>query len=235
MFSAGGDPKSYAQQTPQGEGEGEGEEGDTAPPEGAYIAGHGATMLGKAEADAFARDLYEWASLPQFTICCMNGSAMGLGVGLVAACDMAVAVKTAHATLSEVKLGVMPAAISPHVIRTLGFANAKRLFCTAENTNMNTAMEIGLVQRIVGDNSEFPGVIREIAQKIQACSPPALAAAKRMILNTISYPVSESMVDFSAKEYARIRKTPECEEGMKAIGLKKKPSWVESAIAVKDA
>merc|ERR1719464_54370 len=235
MFSAGGDPKSYAQQTPQGEGEGEGEEGDTAPPEGSYIAGHGATLVGKASAEAFARDLYDWASLPQFTICCMNGSAMGLGVGLVSVCDMTVAVKTAHATLSEVKLGVMPAAVSPHVIRTLGFGNAKRLFCTAENTNMSTAMEIGLVQRVVGDISEFPGVIREIALKIQACSPLALAAAKQMILNTIHHPISESMIDFSSKEYARIRKTPACEEGMKAIGLKKKPSWVETAIAVKDA
>merc|ERR1712107_59947 len=114
-----------------------------------------------------------------------NGSAMGGGVGLVCVCDMVVAVRTAHATLSEVKLGVIPAVISPHVIRTIGTANAKRLFCTAENANMQTAMEIGLVQRIVNDVSEFPAVIKEIATKVQACSPGAVASAKQVILNTL--------------------------------------------------
>merc|ERR1712013_309638 len=99
----------------------------------------------------------------------MNGSAMGLGVGLVAACDMAVAVKTAHATLSEVKLGVIPAVITPHVVRTVGLSNTKRLACTAENTNMVMAMHIGLVQRVVSDASEFPAVIKEVVAKLQNC------------------------------------------------------------------
>mmetsp|Transcript_28278 Transcript_28278/g.81137 ORF Transcript_28278/g.81137 Transcript_28278/m.81137 type:complete len:386 (+) Transcript_28278:84-1241(+) len=232
MFCAGGDPKSY--QLPNA-GEGEEEEEGALPP-GDFIAGYGKTLQGaKLGPDALARDMYDWATLPQFTICCMNGSAMGNGVGLVSACDMVVAVRTAHATLSEVKLGVSPAIIAPHVIRTVGVHNAKRLFATAENANMQTAMDIGLVQRVVNDVSEFPGVIKEISMKIQACAPAAVAAAKQTILNCLYQPISESMIDFTAKEYARIRKTDECEAGMKALGMKKKPAWVETTIQVKES
>lgn len=233
MFCAGGDPKSFQQAQGMNEGE---EEDEGGPPPGSYITGLGKALQGvKVGTDAFARDMYDWASLPQFTICCMNGSAMGGGVGLVSVCDMVVAVRTAHATLSEVKLGVIPAVISPHVIRTLGTANAKRLFCTAENANMQTAMDIGLVQRVVNDVSEFGGVIKEIAHKIQACAPAAVAAAKMTILNTLSQPLSETLIDYTAKEYARIRKTDECEAGMKALGMKKKPHWVENTIQVKES
>eukprot|EP00418_Pyrodinium_bahamense_P095292 CAMPEP_0179048732 /NCGR_PEP_ID=MMETSP0796-20121207/19857_1 /TAXON_ID=73915 /ORGANISM="Pyrodinium bahamense, Strain pbaha01" /LENGTH=389 /DNA_ID=CAMNT_0020745203 /DNA_START=40 /DNA_END=1209 /DNA_ORIENTATION=+ len=237
MFCAGGDPKSF-QQAQAGAGmiEGEAEEEQTGPPPGPYISGMSNMLQGnKQSAEAFARDIYEWASLPQFTICCMNGSAMGGGVGLVAACDMVIAVRTAHATLSEVKLGVIPAVISPHVIRTLGTANSKRLFCTAENANMHTAMEIGLVQRVVNDISEFPAAIKEIAQKVQACAPAAVAAAKQTILSCQNQAFSESMIDFTAREYARIRKTDECEAGMKALGMRKKPAWVDNAIQVKES
>merc|ERR1719413_260628 len=107
-------------------------------------------------AAGLAREFFEWASLPQFTIALLNGSAMGGGVGLVCCCDMAVGVKTAHVTLSEVKLGVIPAVISPHVIRTIGSANAKKLFVTAENCTMQQAKAYGMVQRIVDSASEFP-------------------------------------------------------------------------------
>jgi enoyl-CoA hydratase/carnithine racemase len=233
FFCAGGDPKSFqaAQGVPQ-----EGEEDATGPPSGASIsAAAGYLASNKQGTDAFARDCYEWASLPQFTICCLNGSAMGGGVGLMCCTDMVVAVRTAHATLSEVRLGVIPAVISPHVIRTIGTANAKRLFCTAENTNMTTAMEMGLVQRVVNDVAEFPAVIKEIAQKIQSCAPGALAIAKQTVLNALYQPASESLIEYTAREYARIRKTKECEEGMAALGNKKKPTWVGSAISVKDA
>mmetsp|Transcript_19736 Transcript_19736/g.57261 ORF Transcript_19736/g.57261 Transcript_19736/m.57261 type:complete len:392 (-) Transcript_19736:93-1268(-) len=233
MFCAGGDPKSFQQAQGIGEAEGveEGAEPTAMPPQ--YIVGLGKSMQPGRHFEPFARDMYDWASLPQFTICCMNGSAMGGGVGLASACDMVVAVKTAHITLSEVKLGVIPAVISPHVLRTIGTANSKRLFCTAENANMQTAIEMGLVQRIVNDVSEFPVVVKEISQKLQACAPGAVAVAKQTILNCLNQPVSESLVQHSAKEYARVRKTQECEEGMKALAAKKKPSWVENAIQVK--
>jgi len=230
MFCAGGDPKAF-QQT----GAAAIQDGEDANPRGGDIAGQRRLI----EADeihhsGFARDLYEWASLPQFTICCLNGSAMGAGVGLLSVCDMAIAVRTAHATLSEVKLGVIPSVISPHVMRTIGTANAKHMFCTAENVNMPTAMQMGLVQRTVNDVSEFPAVVKEISQKLQACAPGAVAAAKQTILDTTYQPVSKSLIEYTAKKYAAVRKTQECEEGMKALFEKKKPTWVDKAIQVKE-
>lgn len=247
MFCAGGDPKSFqAAQAGAGVISGPaaaaGDDGQAQPafvnlnPPGPHIALAAKYMADNLEsAKHFARDMYEWASLPQFTICCLNGSAMGGGVGLVCACDYAIAVKAAHASLSEVKLGVIPAVISPHVIRTIGVANAKRLFCTAENANMTTALEMGFVQRVVNDISEFPAIIKEMAQKIQACAPGAVAAAKQTILNCLNQPMSESLMDYTAKEYTRIRKGDECEEGMKAFAAKQRPYWVDALIDVKEA
>merc|ERR1712107_636680 len=105
----------------------------------------------QAGADMLARSM-----LPQYTVCCVNGSAMGGGVGLICNCDYVVAVKSAHVSLSEVKLGVIPAVISPHVVRTIGTSNARRLFTTAENCNMQTCQNIGMVHRIVDPVDDFP-------------------------------------------------------------------------------
>merc|ERR1719436_1132816 len=104
----------------------------------------------------------------------MNGSSMGGAVGYMSCCDYVVAVKTARMTLSEVKLGVIPAVVSTHVIRTIGTANSKRLFCTAENYTMDGAKEIGIVHRIVNNITEFPAVVKEVAGRIQAVAPRAL-------------------------------------------------------------
>merc|ERR1719356_2243497 len=83
-----------------------------------------------------------WAKLPQFTICLVNGSAMGGGVGCVCCCDYVIAVKKAYFVLSEVKIGVIPATISPYVIAKIGIANSKKLFCCAENYNAERAKGI---------------------------------------------------------------------------------------------
>lgn len=236
MFCAGGDPKSF-QQAQSGAGVIANVNGQSMAenPPGPHIALAAKYMMDNQEsARAFARDMYDWASLPQFTICCLNGSAMGGGVGLVSVCDYAVAVKAAHASLSEVKLGVIPAVISPHVIRTIGVTNAKRLFCTAENANTTTGLEMGLFQRVVNDISEFPAVIKEIAQKIQACAPGAVAAAKQAVLNCLNQPMSESLIDYTAREYSILRKSKECQEGMQALAAKQRPSWVDRQIDVKE-
>mmetsp|Transcript_113094 Transcript_113094/g.320374 ORF Transcript_113094/g.320374 Transcript_113094/m.320374 type:complete len:392 (+) Transcript_113094:81-1256(+) len=238
MFCAGGDPKTFqAAQAAAGAIGGGGDGGEPENPSGAIITGTAAYLGGaggnESSAVGFARDLAEWASLPQFTICCMNGSAMGGGVGLICNCDMVVAVKSAHCTLSEVKLGVIPATISPHVIRTIGESNSKRLFSTAENCNMAAAMDFGLVQRIVNDTSEFPVVVAEMAKKIQGLASGALAATKQTLLNTINQPTSQTLLTYVCTEYARIRKDKECEEGMNALSQKKKPVWVDRKIDVK--
>jgi methylglutaconyl-CoA hydratase len=233
MFCAGGDPKAFQQgqaaQEDQGPAEG--------PPVGAEIIKSVDDYSGqfvRKGLDLMSRDLYEWATLPQFTLCCMNGSAMGHGIGFVSVCNMVVAVRTAHATLSEAKLGVVPATVAPYVINTIGMSNAIRLFATAENATMQTAIEMGLVQRIVNDVNDFPVVIKEVTAKIQACAPNAIAAGKQVILNCLHQPMSENMMQYISGDYARVRKAQECEEAMKSLGSKKKPSWVANLIALKD-
>jgi len=188
----------------------------------------------KLSAQGFARDMYAMSTLPQFTICCMNGSAMGGGFGLVCACDYVIATKQAHATLSEVKLGVIPAVISPHVSRTIGTANCKRLFCTAENANMQTAVEIGLVHKIVDHPREFPAAIKEMAAKIQLLAPGAVGATKQVLLNCLNQSITTNLIDYTAKEYLRVRRGKECEEGMEALRNKQKPKWVQKPIDVRE-
>jgi len=243
MFCAGGDPKSFqAAQASVGVGalaeEGAGGQPQNQNPHGLVIAGAASYVGGevnKKGGAAAAYDFYAWASLPQFTICCMNGSAMGGGVGIISNCDMVVAVRTAHVTLSEVKLGVIPATISPHVIRTMGASNAKRLFVTAENCNMTLATECGLVQRVVENVAAFPEVIKEVAKEVQKCAPGAIAASKQTILNALNQPFSDQLHDYVCEEYTRARKGEECEDAMKALTSRTKPKWVETVIAVKEA
>lgn len=242
MFCAGGDPKSFqAAQASAGvvaTGEEEEEEIVTAEP-GAILGYSTELEPSKVGADKYAASLarvfFEWATLPQFTIALLNGSAMGGGVGLTCCCDMAIGVKAGHVTLSEVKLGVIPAVISPHVIRTIGAANAKRLFVTAENITMEQAKALGMVQRVVKDPSEFPAAVQEVAQKLQSCAPGAVGAAKKCILNCLNQPMSDSLLQYTAKEYVRTRKSDECEEGMRAVAARSRPNWFTSPIAVKQA
>merc|ERR550514_397102 len=95
-----------------------------------------------------------WAKLPQFTICLVNGSAMGGGVGCVCCCDYVISVKKAYIVLSEVKIGVIPATISPYVVSKLGVSNCKRLMCTAENMTARRCHELGMVDVVVENMKE---------------------------------------------------------------------------------
>jgi len=236
LFCAGGDYKAF-QSAAMGSAE-EGAVDEIDKPLGPRIVKCAETILTAGDGvdmkKGFARDLLEWASLPQFTICCLNGSAMGAGVGLVAVCDMVIAQKTAHISLAEVKLGVIPSDIAPYVVRTVGGTNAKQLFATADNLNMKRAMEIGLVQQVVSDPAAFPGVIAEVAKKIQMTAPGALSASKKALFNCVDEPICESMMGYLSTEYARVRKSEECMEGMKALSSKQRPGWAQTTINVKE-
>lgn len=232
MFCAGGDPKSFQAGAMAVQ---PGEMGDGGVPSGAMITFPArSTEAGKAGTDQFSRDMLGWSTLPQFTICCVNGSAMGAGVGLMCNCDMVIAVKNAHCTLSEVKLGTISPQIAPHIARTIGMANAQRLMCTAENCNMQMALQYGLVQRVVNDSSEFPKVVKEVCGKIQAVAPQALANSKKMILESLNAPMTQKLINHSATEYVKARKDKECEAGLGALRNKQRPYWVEKAIACKE-
>lgn len=228
MFCAGGDPKGF--QSFQGGGE-----GSEANLPGPIISSAGGMIDGnKMSGHSFAAFLYDFARLPQFTIALAQGSAMGGGFGLLCLCDMVICAKNCHFVLSEVKLGVIPATISPHVINKIGVANAKRLFCTAENVSAQMALDIGLVQKVCPVD-KFPEAVAEVCKQIQMCGPRAVAESKKMLMEVVHQPLEEKLLVHTANEYARIRKTEEAVAGMNAVEQKKRPPWVEQLIQPKES
>lgn len=228
MFCAGGDPKSFqaAQNLPKGAVD------VSRPPSGAEITG-AAAFDNKRSANILAGVLFQMANIPQFSIACVNGSAMGGGVGLACICDMVIAVKTAFFTLSEVRLGVIPATISPHVIGKMGATNAKHLFCTAQNVQAAAAKEMGLVNRVVDKVEDFAPIVQEVCKTVQNNAPGALKSTKDTMLKVMNNPISNDLIDFTAEQYAQSRKGSEAETAMKAMSEKKRPSWLEGELLVR--
>src|SRR6185295_8073663 len=135
----------------------------------------------REDAGGMAEMLRRLSTLPQVTIALVHGAAMAGGCGLVSACDIAVATKTASFALSEVRLGIIPAVISPYVIGAIGKRAAQRYFLTAERFDAATAHTLGLVHILVEDQ---PGLAQEserLVQQIFSCAPGAIAAAKDLM------------------------------------------------------
>mmetsp|Transcript_68401 Transcript_68401/g.164182 ORF Transcript_68401/g.164182 Transcript_68401/m.164182 type:complete len:367 (-) Transcript_68401:153-1253(-) len=236
MFCAGGDPKGFqAAQAGAGVIQGEGEVA-AGPPSGESIARAAESGSGNAtSAQTFAKLLYQFATLPQYTIGCAQGSAMGGGVGLLCVCDTVMATQRSFFALSEVKLGVIPATISPYVIRKIGAANAKKVFCTGESIKPMKAAEYGLVQQLLPTKDEFPKAIQKIASQVQQCAPGAVARSKRLISMLMYQPVSESLMRFTAQEYAAVRKGAEADVAIAGLSAKKRPAWMETQLKVDGA
>jgi len=165
----------------------------------------------------FAKFLHGMQTLPQFVVALVNGSCYGGGFGLVSVCDMVIAVKSARFTLSEVKLGVIPATISPYVVAKIGISNAKRLFCTAEAPQAILAKEYGLVNEVVDNATEFDSWKKKLMTQLQACAPNAVAASKRLVMGVANQAITEDLMRYTAGELAKVRSTDEAKAGMIAI------------------
>jgi methylglutaconyl-CoA hydratase len=184
-------------------------------------------------AQDMARVFHEVASLPQFTIAMAQGPAMGGGVGLLSMCDMTLAVEPAWFSLSEVKLGVIPATISPYVVGKIGVANAKRLFCTAERFTAAKAKEYGLVQEVLADEPAMAAFVQKLCSEMTLCAPGAVAASKRLIEGVQGKPIDEQLIAYTAGELAKVRVTDECKEGFAALVEKRKPAWAKTPMSAK--
>merc|ERR1711907_727194 len=131
---------------------------------------------------AAAKQWHTWVTLPQFSVALANGSAMGGGVGMVCMCDYCIACKKAYFVVSEVRIGVIPATISPYVVAKIGPSNAKRMFNTAENMKAaERAKDLGIVNEVVENMKEGHERVRAIAKEIQPCAPQTLAAIKELV------------------------------------------------------
>ncbi len=176
------------------------------------------------DAVALADLLHTLSALSKPTVARVQGAAYGGGVGLVAACDIAVASMSASFSLSEVRLGLIPAVISPYVIAAIGERQARRYFLTAERFDAQEALRIGLVHMAV-EEARLDEAIRGIVGHLSKGGPRALAAAKNLIAAVTNRPIDRKLVEDTADRIARIRVTAEGKEGIAAFLEKRPPAW----------
>ncbi len=177
------------------------------------------------DAGALAELMRVLDTCPKPTIACVQGPAYGGGVGLVACCDMAICVPSASFCLSETKLGIIPAVISPYVVRAIGPRAARRYFLTAEMFDAAEAYRLGLIH-VIDEN--LPAAVEALLVKLRAAGPQAIAETKTLIARVESGPVDEAMITDTAARIARIRVSPEGREGIGAFLAKRKPGWASS-------
>jgi len=155
----------------------------------------------------------------------VHGRALGGGCGLVACCDMAVALESAEFGLPEVKIGLLPGIIGPFVISRIGVANAREYFLTGARFDAERAREIGLVQRVAKDESSMDATLDSWIAELLTASPSAVAAAKKLIFDISNRPV-DSVLDAAALSIANARTSPEGRAGVEAFLSRTKPPWI---------
>jgi len=164
---------------------------------------------------------------PKPVIARVQGDTYAGGMGLVAACDIAVAVDTAWFCLSEVKIGLVPATISPYVIRAMGERAAQRYFLTAERFSAAEAMRIGFVHEVVAADA-LDAKVEQVVKALTSASPAAVGACKRLIRDVAGKAIDDELVAMTVKSIADIRASAEGREGIAAFLQKRKPSWLST-------
>ncbi len=173
-----------------------------------------------------AEVMYKIYTLPKPTIAMVNGAAIGGGTGFLSVCDIAVAVEEAKFGLSEVKIGLVPAAISPYVVRKIGESKAREYFLTGQRISAQKALEIGLINEVV-PRSMLEERIEELIEQFLASGPEAIASCKELILNVPRLSL-EDVKEYTARMIANLRISEEGQEGMSAYLEKRKPRWTHS-------
>ena len=166
------------------------------------------------------------AHLRKPTIARVQGAAYGGGVGLVACCDIAVAAQEATFALSEAKLGLIPAVISPYVIAAIGERAARRYFVTAERFDAAEAWRLGLVHELAATEGDLDEKVGLVVDALLACGPVAQREAKELIRAVSGRPVTSELIQDTAERIAKIRSSPEGREGVAAFLEKRRPAWV---------
>lgn len=176
------------------------------------------------DAMGLAKMLKALHDIPALTVAVVEGNAMGGGAGIVAACDMAVAVEGARFAFSEVKLGLIPATIAPYVIEAVGARRARQLFLTANAFDADYAAHAGLIDLVLPEGSvdEF---ISMLSDSLTNNAPGAMGEAKRLVNDIAHHKIDNSLMDETAKRIARARVSDEGREGVAAFLEKRKASW----------
>ena len=158
------------------------------------------------------------------TIARVQGVALGGGVGLVSCCDMAVAASDASFTLSEVKIGLIPAVISPYVVAAIGQRAARRYFTTAERFDAETAIKLGLVSKAV-EQTQLNHETEKLAETLLANSPSATVEAKQLVFDVAGRLIDDKLIELTCERIAAIRVSANGQEGLSAFLQKRQPTW----------
>ena len=178
----------------------------------------------RKDAEGLARLMHTLDRLPKPVIGVVQGAAYGGGVGLVAACDIAIASTRASFCLSEVKLGLIPAAISPYVVAAIGARQARRYFMTAEVISAACAKEFGLVHEVVAPD-EVESTLAGVLDALFQGAPMAQAEAKDLVFLVDGAPVDQALIVETARRIAERRVSAEGREGVGAFLAKRRPAW----------
>lgn len=186
--------------------------------------GEGSYEDNLANARELADLFHAIAFSPKPTIARVNGAAIGGGLGLVCACDIAVAAEEAKFAASEVRLGLIPATIGPYVVRAIGARWARRLFQTAERMGAAQAAAIGLLHEAVAADA-LDGRVDTLVADLAAGAPGAQKASKDLIDAVVGRAITPELIEVTAERIAQIRAGGEAREGLSAFLEKRKPEW----------
>ena len=179
------------------------------------------------DASALALMLKTLNEIPQPTIARVQGAAFGGAVGLISCCDMAVAASAASFSLSEVKIGLVPATISPYVIAAIGQRAARRYFVTAERFDAHRALQLGLVNEVV-DAEQLDQEIARLINTLLANGPEAVTGAKQLVFDVAGKPIDQQLIDATCETIAAIRVSEQGQEGLQAFLERRKPQWIKN-------
>jgi methylglutaconyl-CoA hydratase len=177
------------------------------------------------EARRLADLFWDIYSFPKPVIGRINGAAIGGGTGFVAVTDIAVAAQSAVFSFSEVKIGVVPACISPYVIKRVGEGKAREFFLTGERLTADRALDAGLVNRAVPDEM-LDATVNGLIESLISSGPEAIRVCKEL-LQTVPSLTVDDFKEYTARVIAELRQSPEGQEGMDAFLNKRKPKWTE--------
>jgi methylglutaconyl-CoA hydratase len=188
-------------------------------------AGERAEADNRADALAAAVMLKRLWDLPALTVAMVEGAALGGGTGLVAACDLAVAVSAARFGFSEVRRGLIPAVVSPYVVGAVGARAARGLFASGREFDAAQAHRLGLVTEVVADAAALRAAHDRIAREAVACAPDAVAQAKALVGRVAGRPIDRELMEETARAFAKVRASEEGQEGVRAFLERRNPNW----------
>ena len=183
---------------------------------------HDENIADAAQLAEMLRVIYE---CPKPTVARIQGDVYAGGMGLVAACDMAVAVDSASFCLSEVRLGLIPATISPYVIRAMGTRASHRYFLTAERFGAAEALRIGFVHEVVAAD-ELDAKVDELLKALTTASPNAVRVCKKLVIDVAEREINAGLIAATVQGIADIRASDEGKEGVQSFLNKRKPAWL---------